>query len=783
MILRKWTYVLYSGLATDTCMHMQMITFDNQFHPDSIVWPDDTIELTNCNGSVDTADINQVPVIRGEYCGEVVLSFDDTEVTNPNDACREVQREWTVTNLCEENEQFRFVQTIILRNYSAPVLTGPADVTINNDPGQCEAFVNLAAVVATECSPGVEIVNDYNNGGANASGVYPVGVTTVTFTATDSCANTATVNVTVTVIDSEPPQVMCPSDTTIHCDEDISDLSRFGVLSATDNCVVDSIVLDTIFDLNICNVGTITRSITAFDEAGLVAQCQQVITIDNPGAITIDDITWPDDTVVINGCESSHPDSTGRPEVDVSGATCHRISINFEDTTYMTLCNGDSCTIIEREWTVIDSCQFDGVNGRFVFTQIIQREGGMIVTIMCPADTTIFCDDDLTNVGRFGNAMVNAQCGLDTMTMDTIYNLNLCNVGTITRRFTAIDSFGNAISCDQTITVTLGNPFTEQNITWPEDSVFLSNCQPSDPDSTGRPVIDTSNVNCHMISVTFVDSMYRDLCGMDSCTFIKRTWLVVDSCQHMMMGDPGRFEFCQIIVIDGRGSLEVTCPADTTITCDMALGDLSQYGDVMIRSFCGLDTLIRDTLFELNTCGVGKVTRTFTALDSVGNQLSCSQMITITIANPIDLSDITWPPDTVNLTNCSSLDPDSLLNGNPIVDTSMASCFALNITFEDSSSSSCTSDPCLVVFRDWTVKDSCQFDGTMGSGVFTFRQVINVFDTTAPVITANLIDTTITLPEDTLRGQFKYYGNGDGLFSNRHHYQQFPICRLNGSGC
>ena len=55
------------------------------------------------------------------------------------------------------------------------------------------------------------ITNDFNGGGANASGLYPVGETTVTWT-----SGTSVVSTTVTVVDV--PAIDCPDDMTIHLD-------------------------------------------------------------------------------------------------------------------------------------------------------------------------------------------------------------------------------------------------------------------------------------------------------------------------------------------------------------------------------------------------------------------------------------------------------------------------------------------------------------------------------------------------------------------------------------
>jgi hypothetical protein len=80
----------------------------------------------------------------------------------------------------------------------------PASVRI-----ECQAagraVVSLVATVANSCSGIASIVNDYNAGGADASGAYPLGTTVVTFTAADAAGNVASCSTSVTVADTRPP--------------------------------------------------------------------------------------------------------------------------------------------------------------------------------------------------------------------------------------------------------------------------------------------------------------------------------------------------------------------------------------------------------------------------------------------------------------------------------------------------------------------------------------------------------------------------------------------------
>jgi hypothetical protein len=76
----------------------------------------------------------------------------------------------------------------------------PGDITVDNDPGTCEANVTVPMPTLDACMTGTVITNDFN-GTSNASGIYPIGTTEVEFTAQEpqaipkKCTMTVTVNI------------------------------------------------------------------------------------------------------------------------------------------------------------------------------------------------------------------------------------------------------------------------------------------------------------------------------------------------------------------------------------------------------------------------------------------------------------------------------------------------------------------------------------------------------------------------------------------------------------
>ena len=95
-----------------------------------------------------------------------------------------------------------------------PTISGLADLTVNTDPGSSSATVpNLAAPAGTDrCGRSLTAVGARGDG-RRLTEPFPLGVTNVTWTATDQLGNQAAAVQMLTVVDTEPPGSVarCPS--------------------------------------------------------------------------------------------------------------------------------------------------------------------------------------------------------------------------------------------------------------------------------------------------------------------------------------------------------------------------------------------------------------------------------------------------------------------------------------------------------------------------------------------------------------------------------------------
>ncbi len=100
--------------------------------------------------------------------------------------------------------------TVTVSDTTAPMITCPASITTSNDPGQCSAVVNPGTATATDNCDNTPTIAGTRSDNQPLSAPYPVGPTTITWTATDDANNQSSCTQTVTVNDTENPTITCP---------------------------------------------------------------------------------------------------------------------------------------------------------------------------------------------------------------------------------------------------------------------------------------------------------------------------------------------------------------------------------------------------------------------------------------------------------------------------------------------------------------------------------------------------------------------------------------------
>ena len=192
---------------------------------------------------------------------------------------------------------------ITINDTQAPVFTScPANITLNTD-GECGATPIFSTPTATDnCEVVVTQTSMLGSGDE-----FPLGMTTVEFTATDRCGLTATCSWTITVVDVAGPLVFCPSTDVVKCvDEGIctwtSDIDVSPRLDL-DNCpytVTYNVTGQTTASGDddasgvVFNLGTSTVSYTITDSSNNTSTCSFDVVVEDcevPVLTCADDIT------------------------------------------------------------------------------------------------------------------------------------------------------------------------------------------------------------------------------------------------------------------------------------------------------------------------------------------------------------------------------------------------------------------------------------------------------------------------------------------------------------
>ena len=92
--------------------------------------------------------------------------------------------------------------------------------------------------------------------------------------------------------------------------------------------------------------------------------------------------------------------------------------------------------------------------------------------VVCPADKTITCKDNYTDLAQFGEAAAFDNCEATAQMIDSSIDVDNCGAGYLTRTFEATDLQGLTDVCTQTITI---ESVTGYTVTFPQD-ITISDC-------------------------------------------------------------------------------------------------------------------------------------------------------------------------------------------------------------------------------------------------------------------------------------------------------------------
>ena len=569
-IIRTWT-------ATDACGNMtsasQTITYDDTVDPIIMCPAQATVDCAN-GGTSDPVQTGFASAT--DNCDDDVdLTYVDGPVTG--DCPASFTRTWTATDDCGNTCN----QTIFIDDQNGPVITVPADVTVECDESTAPASTGTATAT-DDCST---VTVDFSDGPMTGSCPYQF---VRTWTATDGCGNTSIATQTINIEDTVSPTVDAPApgDMTIECSDAIP-----AVIDPTfsDNCdnVIDVAFSSVQNDLD-CGY-EIVRTWTATDDCDNEVVHTQIITVTDTTDPAF--FSFPQDITV-------ECDNLPAPSMPIATDNC--------DTDVMVtyigeVVTGDACngTVI-RTWTATDDC-----GNMTTATQTITTVDNVDPVIVGTIPTDVDVECDMIPVAPMLTATDNCDDDVQVVMTEDI-TVDECPY-TITRTWTATDDCGNTAVVTQSITVT----DTEDPIILDYPLSIDAYCD--ELDELTIPYTD----NCSDVTVTYSDIEFSG----DCYGTLERTWTATDACGNSASS------LQYIFLQDSINPTFVNIPSDVTILCTDPIPAVAT--DVLAIDNC--DDSPEVTFSETNTgpnCPY-IITRTWTAQDGCGNTTVVTQTITV----------------------------------------------------------------------------------------------------------------------------------------------------------
>ena len=284
------------------------------------------------------------------------------------------------------------------------------------------------------------------------------------------------------------------------------------------------------------NLNSCTTSVTVEDAIGPTVICdgQTVAALNNNGiAMVYADVV--DDGSYDWCCVESFliktegaPDSEYAPFLPI---TCADLSMPVMVTLKVTDCAGN-----------YNTCDVD----------VIVQDNEYPV-ILPPADLTVDCTTDLSDLSVFGEATVFDNC---SFTLDATYEESFtgCGEGAIIRIWTATDESGNVTTAQQNIALANLAPWNlnGSDIVWPENYTTTGcniSLEPFDlMQPYAGPILLGQN-GCESVAVSHTDDYFW--IAEPSCYSVHRHWKIIDWCQYVPNSGStnGLWEFTQVIEV------------------------------------------------------------------------------------------------------------------------------------------------------------------------------------------------------------------------------------------
>jgi len=481
---------------------------------------------------------------------------------------------WTATDVGGNTASIE--QKITVVDTTFPTLQIPADVVIEaTSLDQNE--VNLGEATSTDNGEIVSITND-------APEFFPLGETTVTWTAIDTSGNSASVTQTVTIVDTKKPGLSIPQDQTVEASSLEGTLVEIGQAWAHDITGISSIVHDA---PDVFPLGSTLIAWTVTDNHDNITTAYQRITVvdtTTPTIISPQDIVAEviDPTMNYIGLgELNAADSVGIESV----TNDKPITFSFGSTTIT--------------WTVTD------ISGNISHaTQVVTLVDTTDPEIIVPSDIVAEATSLSGTMIELGEATAHDVMGIVSVTE---HPPRFFVLGETTVTWTATDTSGNSASATQTVTIV---DTTSPIITAPDSITAEATSANSNTVALGNPV------SSDLVDIPSISNNAPDVFPLGETTV---TWTAVDDSGNSASAT-------QTVTIVDTASPELTMPEDVMISA-FSLEKQVEIGEAQAHDLAGSAFTITNDAPD--TFPLGDTVVTWNVSDELGNSSSSQQVISV----------------------------------------------------------------------------------------------------------------------------------------------------------
>ena len=467
-------------------------------------------------------------------------------------------------------------QTVTIVDTTAPQIKSPDDISIEATNAEGN-IVDLGLPWVYDIIAVESFTND-------APSIFPIGVTTITWSASDTSGNVATDTQVISISDNTPPEIIAPSDIVIEA-SNISGMNVvLGEASVSDIIGIDSVTNNAppLFTL-----GNTTVIWTATDSHGNTATANQIVSIVDTTAPVI---TAPKDVIIEAQDSESNIVALGVADAqDIVGV------VLIENDAPEEFSLGDHLIT----WTATDAA------GNFAtVTQKVSVIDTTAPIITAPVPIQVEAISKHNNIVELGDATATDFIGIQSITNDAP---EVFPLGETIVTWTATDLGGLETSDTQLVTVVDTTP----------------------PKVSTPKIISVEAISETQNIVDFGSIFADDLVGVASVSndapeffpfgLTTITWVVTDESGNIATS-------LQQISVEDTTAPTITAPVDIVLEATSSENNPVNLGKAEAIDLVSVNSITNNAPSSFT---LGETIVTWTATDSSGNSATTTQKVTL----------------------------------------------------------------------------------------------------------------------------------------------------------